>query len=75
MRCACSDQETEREEVMKPQDADLRCSFCAKAHADVKKLIAGPNDVAICDECVDLCQRIIAGTVDRPPDDSKPIHC
>ena len=61
---------------MKPKDAaDLRCSFCAKAHAEVKKLIAGPNDVAICDECVDLCQRIIAGTRDRQANDSEPINC
>ena len=55
---------------MKPRDAaDLRCSFCTKAHAEVKKLIAGPDDVAICDECVDLCQRIIAGTLDRSSSD------
>ena len=61
---------------MKPKDAaDLRCSFCTKAHAEVKKLIAGPNDVAIWDECVDLCQRIIAGKLDRQVDDSEPINC
>jgi ATP-dependent Clp protease ATP-binding subunit ClpX len=65
-----------REEAMKPKDAaDLRCSFCTKAHAEVKKLIAGPHDVAICDECVDLCQRIIAGTLDGQLDDSEPINC
>ena len=60
---------------MKPKDAaDLRCSFCTKAHAEVKKLIAGPNDVAICDECVGLCQQII-GKLDRQSDDSEPINC
>ena len=68
--------ETEGKEAMKPKDAaDLRCSFCTKAHAEVKKLIAGPNDVAICDECVDLCHRIISGRLDRQPDDSRPINC
>jgi hypothetical protein len=38
---------------------DLRCSFCEKAQADVRKLIAGPA-VFICDECVDVCADIIA---------------
>ena len=59
---ACGYPEEEGEEAVKLQDpAGLRCSFCTKAHAEVKKMIAGPNDVAICDECVDLCQRMIAG--------------
>nr|WP_320115505.1 ATP-dependent Clp protease ATP-binding subunit ClpX [uncultured Desulfuromonas sp.] len=38
---------------------DLTCSFCGKSQDDVKKLIAGPS-VYICDECIDLCQEIIA---------------
>ncbi len=37
----------------------LRCSFCGKNRDEVKKLIAGPT-VYICDECVDLCNDIIA---------------
>ena len=37
----------------------LCCSFCAKNRDEVKKLIAGPS-VYICDECVDLCNDIIA---------------
>jgi len=37
----------------------LRCSFCGKTHLDVLKLVAGPG-VYICDECVDLCNQIIA---------------
>jgi ATP-dependent Clp protease ATP-binding subunit ClpX len=36
----------------------LRCSFCGKGQAEVKKLIAGPT-VYICDECIDLCNEII----------------
>ncbi len=37
----------------------LKCSFCGKPQDQVKRLIAGPN-VYICDECIDLCQEIIA---------------
>jgi len=38
---------------------DLSCSFCGKSQVDVQRLIAGP-DVYICDECVGLCNDIIA---------------
>jgi len=41
------------------RDDVLRCSFCSKSQNDVKKLIAGPT-VYICDECVDVCNEIIA---------------
>ena len=37
----------------------VRCSFCGKAQGQVRKLIAGPGEVYICDECVDLCAEII----------------
>ncbi len=37
----------------------LICSFCGKSQKEVKKLIAGPN-VYICDECISLCNDIIA---------------
>ena len=36
-----------------------RCSFCNKTQDQVRKLIAGPNGVYICDECVDICADII----------------
>ncbi len=36
------------------------CSFCGKNQDQVKRLIAGPGAVYICDECVDLCRDIIA---------------
>jgi ATP-dependent Clp protease ATP-binding subunit ClpX len=39
---------------------DYQCSFCGKAQAQVKRLIAGPDRVFICDECVTLCGQIIA---------------
>ena len=40
-------------------DANLRCSFCGKSRDQVRKLIAGPT-VYICDECVRLCNEIMA---------------
>ncbi len=40
----------------------LRCNFCGKTRHEVRKLIAGPN-CFICDECVGLCQEILAGEV------------
>ena len=41
----------------------LFCSFCFKSQHEVRKLISGPASIFICDECVGLCNRIIA---DRP---------
>jgi len=37
----------------------LNCSFCGKPQRQVRKLIAGPDGVYICDECVDLCNDIV----------------
>ena len=37
----------------------LRCSFCGKPQEQVRKLLAGPNDVYICDECIELCYEIV----------------
>jgi ATP-dependent Clp protease ATP-binding subunit ClpX len=46
--------------VKKTGDTEiLRCSFCNKDQNDVRKLIAGPT-VFICDECVEVCNDIIA---------------
>ena len=42
----------------------LSCSFCGKSQREVKKLIAGPT-VYICDECIELCNDIIAEEVGR----------
>ena len=39
--------------------AQYHCSFCGKNQDQVKRLIAGPGAVYICDECVDLCREII----------------
>lgn len=40
-------------------DNRVRCSFCGKTDLQVRKMIAGPNDTYICDECVDVCAEII----------------
>ena len=40
-------------------DDQVRCSFCHKTQEQVRKLIAGPEGVYICDECVDICAEII----------------
>ena len=47
----------------------LYCSFCFKSQHDVRKLIAGPAGIFICDECVALCDEIIAGRMptSKPP--------
>ncbi|MEW6068204.1 MAG: ATP-dependent Clp protease ATP-binding subunit ClpX [Nitrospirota bacterium] len=48
---------------MAKKDGDtLKCSFCGKGHDEVKKLIAGPT-VFICNECVELCNEIIADSL------------
>ena len=43
---------------------NLTCSFCGKSQKEVKKLIAGPT-VYICDECISLCNDIIAEEQDK----------
>lgn len=43
----------------KNADDKIRCSFCNKTQDQVRKLIAGPIGVYICDECVELCSDII----------------
>ena len=45
-------------------NGSLCCSFCGKSQKEVKKLIAGPG-VYICDECIELCNDIIAEERDR----------
>jgi len=50
-----------------PADEDTRktlyCSFCFQSQHNVRKLIAGIGSIFICDECVALCEEVIA---DRP---------
>ncbi|HJD01587.1 MAG TPA: ATP-dependent Clp protease ATP-binding subunit ClpX [Candidatus Mediterraneibacter excrementavium] len=45
-------------------DDVVRCSFCGKTQAQVRKLIAGPNNTYICDDCVAICSEIIEEELD-----------
>ncbi|TAN42184.1 MAG: ATP-dependent Clp protease ATP-binding subunit ClpX [Nitrospirae bacterium] len=45
--------------MAKKDEEILKCSFCGKGQEEVKKLIAGPT-VYICNECIELCNEIIA---------------
>lgn len=47
-----------------PSDKHLRCSFCGKPKESVKKFISGPS-VYICNECVSLCNEILAEEEER----------
>ena len=52
---------------------EATCSFCGRPRAAVKTLIAGPGDLNICDECVDICHAMVrrpdakAGAPETPP--------
>ena len=45
--------------AVKMNGNDIRCSFCNKTQSQVRKLIAGPAGVYICDECIDICADIL----------------
>jgi hypothetical protein len=54
-----------------------QCSFCGKSQQQVRRLIAGPGAVYICDECVDLCREIIEeeqSSTTQPHDDTSMAH-
>ena len=53
------------------RDEVIRCSFCNKTQAQVGKMIAGPNGVYICDQCVDVCAEIIEEEMDYQGHDSE----
>jgi ClpX C4-type zinc finger len=50
----------------------LYCSFCGKSQHEVKRLISGPAAIFICDECVGLCNEIIARRPRTPSKFSPP---
>ena len=51
---------------------EFRCSFCGKSESEVRKLIAGPNGVFICNDCVDLCVGIIEEEYDFEAEEMDP---
>jgi ATP-dependent Clp protease ATP-binding subunit ClpX len=57
---------SKREEpTMTPKTPLANCSFCGKHNTEVKKIVAGPG-VYICDECVGLCNEVIAQVKEQP---------
>ncbi|MFN2275534.1 MAG: ClpX C4-type zinc finger protein, partial [Anaerolineales bacterium] len=50
----------------KPPSEERRCSFCNRDEDTIHRLIAGPEGVFICNECVDLCRDILDGEGARP---------
>ena len=52
--------------------AEPVCSFCGKPKSAVRELIAGPEDVFICNECVEICNHILA-KADVSPCDTAPV--
>jgi ATP-dependent Clp protease ATP-binding subunit ClpX len=50
----------------KPTPPEAFCSFCGRSRSAVKTLIAGPDSLNICDECVDICNTVMARTEARP---------
>ena len=43
----------------KRSDDKIRCSFCGKSQDQVRKMVAGPSGIYICDECVEICNDIV----------------
>ena len=52
----------------KISEEKVRCSFCNKTQDQVRKMIAGPGGVYICDECVDICADIIEEEYEEDPE-------
>ena len=50
---------------------DVRCSFCNKSQNQVKKMIAGPAGVYICDECIEICSDILEEEFDQDVDEAE----
>ena len=48
----------------KRSDDKIRCSFCKKSQDQVRKMVAGPDGLYICDECVEVCNEIVTEETD-----------
>ena len=48
------------------KDEEQFCSFCGKPKSRAKVMITGPNGLAICDECVEICNEEIKGAQEKP---------
>ncbi len=52
----------------------FRCSFCNKTQDQVRKLVAGPKGVYICDECIEVCTEIMEDEFEEYNDDAQEIN-
>ncbi|MCD8019737.1 MAG: ATP-dependent Clp protease ATP-binding subunit ClpX [Clostridiales bacterium] len=52
----------------------FRCSFCNKTQDQVRKLVAGPKGVYICDECIEVCTEIMEDEFEEYGDDTQEIN-
>ena len=52
----------------------FRCSFCNKTQDQVRKLVAGPKGVYICDECIEVCAEIMEDEFEEYNDDNQEIN-
>ena len=55
-------------------DDKLRCSFCNKTQDQVRKLVAGPKGVYICDECIEVCTEIMEDEFENFNEDTQEIN-
>ncbi len=55
-------------------DGKVRCSFCNKTQDQVRKLIAGPGNAYICDECIAICSEIIEEELEEEPESSNALR-
>jgi len=49
----------------KRSDDKIKCSFCGKTQEQVRKMVAGPSGIYICDECVEICNDIVTEELDE----------
>lgn len=52
---------------------EQRCSFCGKSKEEVRRLIAGPDGVFICDDCVDICKAMVDETIEKDKAEEVPL--
>ena len=50
---------------MKENNEQLFCSFCGKPKELVNRLIAGPNGIFICNECIEICKDVLKEDVSK----------
>ena len=52
-------------------DPTIRCSFCDKGQDQVRKLIAGPGGIFICDQCIQIWGEILDEELDEPMEEQE----